>query len=73
MKLRRFESSWNGQKSSKAYNPKPTVAQVKEAQLKGKVYSGDCVIFAKDYLVEVRTVIGSSLAHNTYRDLYSLR
>jgi len=36
MKLRRFESSWNGQKSSKAYNPKPTVDQVKEAQLKGK-------------------------------------
>ena len=73
MKLRRFQSDWNGIKSDKAYNPKPTASQVKEAFAKGKVYSGDCIIFAKGYCVEVKSITGNKLAHNTYRDLYSVR
>ena len=73
MTLRRFRSDWNGRHSDKAYNPRPTIKQVKEALLTGKLRFGDCMIFAKGYVVEVRTSTGSSLTHNTYRDLYSTR
>ena len=72
MKLIRFRSDWNGCKSDTAYHKKPTLKQVKTALKEGKTYSENCVIFAKDTCVEVKTSTQNGFNGNIYRDLYSI-
>lgn len=75
MKLERFRSDWNGQKSDEAYFDIPKPKLVKQALLSGAAESfGSQIVLAKDGIVEVRTRIQNGLnTGNVYRDLYRIK
>lgn len=72
MKLERFRSDWNGQRSEKAYNQEPSAQTVQQALTLGRVVVGDAQIFAEGNLVEVRVFVGNGISGNMYRDLYRI-
>ena len=73
MKLERFRSDWNGQESNVAYHKIPSTKLVKEAIKDGKAYFGNCMVFASENIVEVKTRISNGIpSGNIYRDLYRI-
>ncbi len=72
MKLEHFYSDWNGMQSKTPYHTEPSKQTLQQATTLGKVRVGNCMIFVKDSLCEVRNSIENGFNGNTYRDMYRI-